>query len=150
MSSREQWVGAVEGTGSVCRQACGKNFYSIYWFVTIPIIVEGGDVQRGVLLSLSPIVWTQSFFLVLPHHPGFISTLQMSHSVIFTCVFVYILFQVKQHEGRIMLYLSSMGFGVLQAASHYLLNEWQERRKAGRKKRRNKEKGVSQSGRLIL
>lgn len=45
----------MEGNGSGCRQSYGKYCDSIYrlWNI-VPLIVDGGDAQRSVTLSISP------------------------------------------------------------------------------------------------
>lgn len=41
----------MEGNGAGCRQFSGKNFDSVFWLWKSFLIVDGGDVQRGVSLS---------------------------------------------------------------------------------------------------
>lgn len=58
-------------------------------FGTVPVIVDGGDAQRSVSVSTSlPFQRAQGFFFMPPNRPEFISILQISHSVIFTYMFV--------------------------------------------------------------
>lgn len=80
----------MEGDGLVADNLMGKIFDSVYWLWKFPSLLMVVMFKEVCPSPPSLPVGTHCFFLMCPNHPVFISILQISYFVTFTCVFVYI------------------------------------------------------------
>lgn len=90
-----------EGNGSGCRQSYGKMSILFIGFETVPLIVDGGDVQRSVLLSTSLTNEPNASSYVPKPFRAYFYFANITFGDIYLCICLCCL--VKQHEVRVTL-----------------------------------------------
>lgn len=139
----------MEGNGSGCRQSYGGNCDSISWLWNSSFHCwQWGCSKKCVTLHLPPLPKNSRLRLYAPKPSRVYRYFaNITSGVIYPLVFIAL--SLKQREGRITPYLSSVGFDLLETGKNYLFNGRQKERRASRRKGRAK-KRASHGGKFVL